>query len=163
MIERFVKTIDRIIEQIIVFLMAFAVISTVLQVTYRYVISRLITFPLSWTEELTRYMMVWVTFLMIGMGLAKGVHASIDLIIFLPYRYRKYFEILTNIAMLIYGWILLYYGWYLTMFNAGQLSPAMRISMAVVYVSIPIGGVILLLRVLVRIIEGLKSWFNEKE
>ena len=49
-----------------------------------------LNYSISWGEELTRYAIVWMSFVGAGMGIRKGAHICVDLlIVFLPERWKK--------------------------------------------------------------------------
>ena len=50
---------------------------TLAQVIFRYVIAA----PLPWSEELARYCFVWIVFLGGALGLARGIHLGVDLLV----------------------------------------------------------------------------------
>jgi len=58
-------------------LFAVMLLSAVLQVFCRYVLN----YPLLWPEEVTRYSMVWLTFIGASLGVKKGSHVSFTLIV----------------------------------------------------------------------------------
>lgn len=56
--------------------MAIAFCSVFLQVLYRYVLSRFVNLPFAFTEELARYCLFWVIYLLLPQGIKLGMEAA---------------------------------------------------------------------------------------
>jgi len=67
---------DRIIDLLIVIFFALMVIFAFVQVLLRYVFS----YPAPWTEELSRYFMIWLILLGSGVGVRLENHIKIDVL-----------------------------------------------------------------------------------
>ena len=132
-------------EAIGALLMLAIVVMNLLQVFYRYVLFE----PLGWTEEAMRYSVVWMTFLVAGAVLFRGEQLSIDMLQnILPASLRRAQSIL--VLLLIAGFCLLLsvYGWPQAIRNLHQFSPSAQIPMIVPYLSVVVGGVLMLLKAL---------------
>jgi TRAP-type C4-dicarboxylate transport system permease small subunit len=119
------------------------VIINFLQVFFRYVLFD----PLGWTEEAMRYAVVWMTFLVAGAVLYRGEQLSID--IFggvLPAWLRRAQSILILLLISVFCLLLVVYGWPQAIRNIRQLSPSAQIPMIVPYISVVVGGVLMLLK-----------------
>ena len=123
------------------------------------IISRfIIKIPIPWTEELSRYLMVWVAFLAGSLGLKRGVHVGVLCVVQrVPEVVAKWIGLIANTALLGFFLVLIIEGFQMTTLVADQLSPVLRISMAWVYVSMPVGAVVFTLFVIQSIIESLKG------
>lgn len=121
----------------IAFLLSGMSICILLAVISRYVIKM----PIPWTEEMARYLMIWVAFLSGSLGLRRGVHVGI---VFLVRQTSRNLQLLLSIVgrilMTVFFIFVIYQGFKLTGLVARQLSPAMRISMSRVYISLPISS-----------------------
>lgn len=100
------------------------------------VITRYVFFySIVWLEELTRYLMIWMTFFGAAMAVEKQDHINIDI---LPGIFKKHsidFYPFINLLIFIFSCISVYYAWLLVSNTAamGQTTDAMRIPMALVY------------------------------
>jgi len=110
------------------------------QVIFRYVLQN----SISWSEELTRYMMIWAVFLASGYVLSKGGHANIDMLVsrFSP-KMRAVFEKGSLLLIMGFSCLIIRYGFVLMRFGKRQVSSALEIPMNYVYMAIPIGGALL--------------------
>lgn len=137
------KTVDKILEWVLVFLMSILVIDVLWQVTSRYVMNS----PSSFTDELAGFLLIWVGLLGAAYVAGKREHLAIDLLIQRSSPERKFklemiisvFIILFAITVLIVGgsW-LAYTRFYLTVKSA-----ALGLPLGYVYLVLPISGVLI--------------------
>jgi TRAP-type C4-dicarboxylate transport system permease small subunit len=117
-------------------------ICILLAVVTRYILK----VPLTWTEEMARYLMIWLALLSASLGVKRGVHVGI---VFLVRRVSKnlqlYLDIVSRILISIFFVFVIYQGFKLSGLVSRQFSPAMRIPMNWVYLSLPISSIISLL------------------
>lgn len=138
------KTIDTIVRNVLVFLMSILVITVVWQVFSRYVISS----PSTFTDELSRFLLIWVSLL--GAAYYSGKNAHIAFTIFpswLGSLNRKRLNILIHSIVIIFvlcvfviggGMVVFYTFTYL------QLTPSLQVPMGVVYAVGPISGLLII-------------------
>lgn len=121
-----------------------------IQVVFRYVLQD----SISWSEELTRYMLIWIVFLAAGYVLNKGAHANIDLLLtrFSP-AMRTVVEKISLLLIMAFSCIIIQYGFMLMRFGKRQISSALTIPMHYVYLAIPIGGALLIFYCLVLFVR----------
>lgn len=140
-----IKLIDKWVVRFcrILLLILFAIItfSGFLQVITRFVFES----PLTWTDELCRFGMVWITFIGAGYAVKNHAHVAVDIIKgLLPERISKILDKLNSCFILIFAVVLLYYGLVLALSNMDQTSSGLGLSMGLIYASIPIGGLIMI-------------------
>ncbi|MGB5437379.1 MAG: TRAP transporter small permease [Maribacter sp.] len=138
------KRIDKILGRTLVVIMSIMVINVLWQVFTRYVTGD----PSSFTDELARYLMIWIGILGAAFVAGKNMHVAIDI---LPSRasaktQRKLKIIVTLLiilfvifAFVVGGSRLVYISYIL-----GQQSPALQIPLAVVYLILPISGLLII-------------------
>jgi TRAP-type C4-dicarboxylate transport system permease small subunit len=123
--------------------MAVSVANVLWQVFTRFVLSD----PSPYTEELARYLLIWIG--LIGAAYASGrqLHLAIDL---LPRRLtgraRTALDVVIRVAVATFAVVVLVYGGTrlvsLTL-NLGQTSAALRVPIGWVYVAVPISGALI--------------------
>ncbi len=104
--------------------------------------------PSSFTDELARYLMIWVGVLGAAYISGKRMHVAIDL---LPTKLNKSgqtkLKIFINIIIIFFCFFVLVGGGfrlvYIT-FTLEQYSPALQIPLAVVYLVIPLSGILII-------------------
>lgn len=144
---------DRVTEKIMIFFMGAMLFTVLIQVFYRYIITRFIHYPLAYTEELARYLTIWIAYLGIAVGLKEGIHVSFDLIYNkLSPKSQCQLYILGRITMLYFISIILIAGWSLLGRISSNVSPAMRIPIVWVYSAPWVGGCLIALRLMVQLL-----------
>lgn len=95
-----------------------------------------------WSEELSRFLVVWSIFIGVAIGVRKNQHIGVDAIIrFLPHKLKLASEVLLNLIGVVVIGILVYTSidFIKETMEYEQLSPAMRIPMYIPYIAMPVG------------------------
>ena len=133
------KLLDRIekaLDAVLVFMMIVMGGSVVLQVTSRYVFNR----PTSWSEELARYLFVWITFLGAAVVIRKRRHVDVTVLTDrLPPGAAKVVYLVSDVAVLFMLGALTWAGAGLAIMAHRQLSAAMDLPMSLAYSAMPVG------------------------
>ena len=138
----------------VVAVFAIMIVITFLQVVFRYVL----TAPLPWSEEAARYCFVWIVFLGAALGLERGVHLGVDLLVNrMPPGMRRNTAVASNICIAGFALIIIYASAPVLQLNAWQHSPALGIQMSYVYVAIPVSMALIALIALLRVVQALRS------
>jgi TRAP-type C4-dicarboxylate transport system permease small subunit len=125
-----------------VVLFALMVLLSIVQVVCRYVLQ----ISLSFTEELARFLFIWVTFLGTALALKKDQLVKMDLLVQqFPAVVQKAIRVLLFIVSLAAYWIMVYYGFVLLQKTLHQTSAALKIPMAYIYLVVPICGILMAL------------------
>ncbi len=128
------------------------VVVTLAQVIFRYVFAA----PLPWSEELARYCFVWIVFLGGAIGLERGVHLGVDLLVnALPKPVRHGLDILTSTLIAGFAATIIYASLPVINMNMLQRSPALGVQMSWIYVAIPISMALIFLICVERIVRDL--------
>ena len=134
-------------------LIALVVVMTVvvlLQVIYRY----LLTQPLHWSEELARYLFVWISILGAASSVQRRGHFGMDFFFrMLPDKGRRFLMFIVYLLMGVVIFVILVQGILLVEKTVAQQSPAMEISMGWAYACLPVGAVLMAIHLLVIIIK----------
>ena len=129
------------------------VVDVSLQIIFRYVLS----YPLSWSSELSTYMFAWLT--LIGMAVAQREHAHIEVRFFSHLSPAMFAATVwfACVASLLFFIVLLVGGYVFFSGETIQSGPASGIPLWAVYSSLPVGaalGLYHVLRDLPRIIRS---------
>lgn len=113
------------------------------------IIFRVFFTALSWSEELSRYLLVWSSFIGAAVALKKGAHISISFLVDrLAPRQQKIVRVLASALMAIFFLVAIGYSALLIKLQVFQTSPAMGLKMRYVYTIMPISFTIMLIHVL---------------
>lgn len=143
-------------------LMGLIVVIMVTQVIARYGFNS----SLIWAEELCRYLLIWMTFLLLGMVYQTGGLVALDIVPdMLSTRARRIMRLITALPVLWFVALMTWYGWdYASRFD-NQTIPAIDfitgflfnrpagLSIRLVYVSVSVGSGLLALHVLFDFIK----------
>lgn len=141
---RFKQHLDRLLERVLVVIMSLMVINVLWQVASRYILQS----PSSFTDELSRYLLIWLSLLGAGYVTGKRMHLSINLLMQkLPEERQRVLNtiiyslvaVFALLAMVIGGIRLVY-----IVFTLGQTSPALEIPIGIVYIVLPISGLVII-------------------
>ena len=136
------KVINRTTELFSALLLLTMVVLVFIQIVSRVIISS--SFP--WTEEIARFMMIWITFLGAAVAFQYGAHIGVEAFVErLPAKLRSIFIVITMLICLSFFILLIVYGYQLANGAFVQTSPALQIPMGYIYYIIPISGVLMCL------------------
>lgn len=142
MLDSTSNAVDKICRLFLMLVMAIMVSVIILQVFCRYILNA----ALPWPEELTIFLMAWMTFIGASIALKSWEHIGITLFSnMLPKKQRIILSILVKFAVLFFAIFLTYTGMLLVQNSVNTVSEALRISMIWPRLSIPVGGVIMIL------------------
>lgn len=121
-------------------LMAALTAVTFLQVVMRYVFNA----PLTWSEEMARYLFVWVSLVGAGAAVGRGAHYGLEAVHKrLPAALHGVFGAAAMLIVLAFGATLLVTGIRETALAARQFSWSMPIRMHWAYAAIPVGAALM--------------------
>lgn len=150
MIRKLQAALTRALEAALIILMAAMALDVLWQIATRFVIGD----PSVWTEELARFILIWIGALGAAYGVARGFHLEMDYLLNkLRGRVRLAAErtILVVVALMGLG-VFLVGGGSLVWLAAelGQTSPALGLPMSAVYSALPLSGALIVFFALTR-------------
>ncbi|MBU2998012.1 TRAP transporter small permease [Cellulophaga baltica] len=136
--------IDKILSNVLIVIMSIMVVNVLWQVFSRYCLAE----PSSFTDELARYLMIWIGVLGAAYVSGKNNHVAIDV---LPSRLsetkQKKLKVFVNVLIILFSVAALVIGGsrlvYIT-YDLKQFSPALQMPLSLVYLVIPISGVLII-------------------
>lgn len=160
---KILRFLDENIEKMIcVFCLALMSFIIVIQVFFRYVLNN----SLSWSEELARYLFIWLIYIGISYGVKTDKHICVDAVYaMMPKKVKKPYAMIGYVLFLLFAVMLIYYGVIVVnmQITTGQVSPATGIPMQYVYVAPVVGFTLTTIRLVQRIALGIKDFKQEKE
>lgn len=129
------------------------VVAAFLQVVSRYVLNS----PIGWTEELSRFAAVWMTFIGASVALRQGELVALE---FLTSRLtglsKRVALVLAHGCAIFFTVVLIKYGFKLFLFTleTQQKTPALQVPIAYAYLSLPVGGIAMLIQEALIVLES---------
>jgi TRAP-type C4-dicarboxylate transport system permease small subunit len=119
-----------------------------MQIFFRFILGG----GLAWTEEIAKYLMVWMALLGASILFRDRGHIAINFFIS-RFSFLRYILIFHAVVAAVLFVLLVYYGTDYAIFGLKSISPASGIKKFWPYLSIPVGGFFLLIQALSRIIH----------
>jgi TRAP-type C4-dicarboxylate transport system permease small subunit len=132
--------LDRTAEGAVVAAFVTFVVLSFVQVVLRYGFGR----PLTWTEEVSRYLFVWVVFVGTAVAARHNAHIALDFLVgrFPPPLRRGILVLMGMVSLAMLVLLFIWYGWVLTAVSMRQESPATGIPVGWATLAIPVGGLL---------------------
>lgn len=144
-LNKLIQSLDSFLPRLLAVLMGLLVVDVAWQVMTRFVLPK----PSSFTEELARFLLIWISLL--GAAYAYRLHSHLGLDLFVkklsPKNAMMVFRINCVLVAIFAVVVLIVGGSHLVSLTwlLGQQSPVLNISMAYIYSVVPISGAIFLI------------------
>jgi TRAP-type C4-dicarboxylate transport system permease small subunit len=138
------KQLDEILGYFLVILMAVMTLDVLWGVLTRYVVGS----QASWSEELARFLMIWIGILGAAYASGQRMHLAIDLLQpSLNTDHQRSLSRIISVLVVLFAFTVMVIGGFRLIYitnTLGQLSPALRIPMWVIYSVVPLSGLIII-------------------
>lgn len=162
-IDRIKTLVDRTIAAFSVAVMIALVVCVVWQVFSRYVLNQ----PSTMTDELARFLMIWVGLLGAAYTVGAQRHLSIDLFaMMLKGPKQALLNIVINVLIFLFSGLVIVTGGLKLIdktLATSQVSAAMQIPMGYVYVILPLCGAVMMFYALYFIATGIRGLSRPQE
>ena len=137
-----------------VMILIFIVLLVFLQVFNRFIIRQ----PLTWSEELSRYLFILLVFIGISVATKSKSHFGIDFIVRkLPRRLSRVMDVIVSVAVLSFLFIIFKESFLMIDLAMRQKSPALGITIGYLYYIFPLFSGFCSLHVITNLVEGLSK------
>ena len=153
------KILDALEKYVTAIIFAAMCVVLILQVIFRVAGS-----PLSWSEEIARYMFVWIIYLASSRAMATQKHLTVDILpLFLKGKAKVILHIISTVITLVFFVGLIYSGSIIlpNLLVKTQFSPATHMNMIVPYLAPTVGTVLMTIRALEILVKDFKSLKNK--
>ncbi|MDW3212009.1 MAG: TRAP transporter small permease [Reichenbachiella sp.] len=137
------EKIDQILEYVLSVLLGLMVLNVLWQVTSRFLLND----PSAFTDELSRYLLIWVGLLGAAYASGKGMHVAIELLErALSERQKRIQQLAIQAIVIVFAFLVLIVGGIRLVdisFDLGQTSSAMQIPLGYVYLALPLSGLLI--------------------
>ena len=161
--HRSVRSLEQSLSWSLITLMALMTLNVLWQITTRFVFSN----PSSYTEELARFLLIWIGLLGGCHAYRVGAHLGLDLLSAkLEKTARRHLHSLISIAVIGMASSILVYGGgqlMLLTYELKQTSAAMQIPMYCVYLVLPLSGLILCIYAVDSLLLGPRACYHDTQ
>ena len=144
MLATFDRLLIRLNRWVVILILAAMAVMVFANVALRFLTDHSIL----WVEEVSRYLMIWLTFLAAGLVLRYGGHIGIDTLQNALPRHAAWIRVAIFALMLIFFGTMLWLGVRYSMVTWGQTTPVMQIPIGAVYLAMPIGFALMIVHLL---------------
>lgn len=148
---RFIRSMNKFEEWLSFLLLAILIILSTAQIGSRYIFN----YSLAWSEELSRYIFIFLAYMGASLAFIKDKHVRVEVIDkILPPRIIPYWRTMIDIIVLIFNLIIATAGYNIVQqaFFMGQVSSANKIQMWIVFAIIPASFILMSIRIIQKII-----------
>jgi TRAP-type C4-dicarboxylate transport system permease small subunit len=157
MLESVKKGIDKLLELALIILMGANVLNVLWQVFTRFVLKD----PSSFTEELARYLLIWVGLAGASYAAGKKMHLAIDVVLQnLKNRTKIWMEIFIQVFIFLFSFLVMVIGGLRLVtitLTLNQISAALRIKLGYVYLVLPLSGLLIMFYASFFMIERIRA------
>ena len=152
-----VHTIDHVVNTILRWIVMI-MLSVMSVIVFAQVVFRIVHLSIPWSEELSKYLLIWSTFMGAAPCVRKGSLVGLEFLqSALPERGQKALKIVLSIvicAMLVF---LIGVGSWAVRRVCFQITPVLKQSMGLMYAAIPVGSVFMLINQIITTIYLIKG------
>jgi TRAP-type C4-dicarboxylate transport system permease small subunit len=114
--------------------------------------------PPAWSMELGRYMFLWMVMLCAALVTREQSHIQMQFMVnLMPPKLRFAWLTIIRVLMIAFCWILIEYGMRIYPIVGEASSPTLNISMGYMYLSVPMGGLLMALFLLEIIVRSFRA------
>ncbi len=133
-------------------------IAVFIQIIFRYLLHQ----PIYWSEEFPRFILIWLTFLGSAIAMKNRSHLSISLLTNrLSVKKRISVQFFANLLSLLFISILVWGGIIITILTMPNRTAALQMPTGLVYLAVPVGGILMIIYLLKNTIELFKENNNK--
>lgn len=145
MLEQLSRRLNRAAEWIMAALLAAMTLLVGAQIAGRFALGA----SIFWSDELARFLLVWIAFLGMSVGVRRGAHPGVDsLVRALPGSVGRAARRLALAGCLLFFLVIAGYGAWLALATWQQRSPSLGLRMGLPYLAVPTAGLLMLLHAL---------------
>lgn len=150
----FFNKLTKAIEGIVLVLFSIIIVFIIVEVFLRYMLGK----TLFVTEELTRYLLVWVVFLAASLALKRDAHINIGVLIEKFQGRNRLSLILVSQSLLLTFLVFLFVESVLLLPNqVDQIAPSLGVSLLWFYLAIPVGCLLMMIFLIPKMLNTGKA------
>jgi TRAP-type C4-dicarboxylate transport system permease small subunit len=144
---RLIHFVERVLDKVLIVLFLFMVAAIVWQVFARYVLHA----PTIWSEELARFLLVWITMLGSAYVLEHGEHVAVTVLVdMLPEPFARSLSVVRDFCVIAMAGSLTYFGYGFAVSGLRRVSTGLGLTMTWAYTAVPVGAALIAFFLLAR-------------
>lgn len=156
------KMIDKYFEEYVcMFLLTLMVLLITAQIFSRF----LFNFSLDWSEELARFVFIWLIYISVSLAAKHHRHIRVEALVnALPPTLGKIIDMLANVVWLAFNGYMIFHGVDLVsqILSTSQQSAATGLNMGYIYAIVPFAFFIMSVRILQNIFKAFPKFFSNE-
>ena len=158
-IERLSKAANKAANLLGNLILFFMLVILLAGVIFRYVLHS----PLPWTDETAMILVVWMVFFGASIGVKERTHVGTEAFLsFFPFFVTKIIFLVIDLLIAFFAAYLIVFGWKISIVGAGQRTIYWGIPYFYLYLSISVGGFLMLIQAITIIIDDLQRLKKSK-
>ncbi|WP_159820934.1 TRAP transporter small permease [Colwellia sp. 20A7] len=161
--NKIVSVIDYLLKYMLIFLIIAIVLAVLWQVLSRY----LLTSPSSGSEEIARFLLIWISLLGAAYSYRIKLHLGLDIVVKkMSDKQQQFATMFCHFMVLLFSLLVLLVGGsnlVLITFNPVQISPALGFHIGYVYTVLPLTGFLMSVYALNELMLSVKSKSSVQE
>lgn len=135
------------------------ILGTMTIVTFLAAINRFtLNLAMPWTEELVKFLVMWMTMIGAALGIGRSEHVGIDVFVErFPQKLQFIISQFMNLTGIAFSIVFCYIGYLMVAKQYTQKSTALEISMGFVYACIAVGAILMLIEFGYKFYSGFKE------
>jgi TRAP-type transport system small permease protein len=135
--RRFTAGFSRLLDWLLIASVAVLIVPVTMQIVSRY--TDLIP-PYIWTEELARFLFIWMIMIGAMLGVREMAHFNVDMWSRLDPRGEAALNLVTNVATLVFALVFIWSGIEFTRFAIYRISELAELPLWVIHIAWPLTG-----------------------
>jgi TRAP-type C4-dicarboxylate transport system permease small subunit len=124
-------------------------------IIFTQVITRIMKYSLPWTDEVSRFFVVWLTFLGTSLAIHEKMHLAVNFFVkMVKEKHRKFIYFAVHVLTIGFFGILAVYGFKLTMATMASTTPTLQLPMGLFYAAIPVSAIFSIYFMLTHMFES---------
>jgi TRAP-type C4-dicarboxylate transport system permease small subunit len=158
-------SLNKAVEFVCALILAVLILDIWIGVFGRYVFE----LPVTWAEELARYLMIWGALLAVSCGVARREHVAVTALLHrVPIHIRRWIDVAIDLLAFAFFAFLCYFGIGMTEQGATQYATIFEMTMTIPFASVPISSALVCVQLVLMAIRdfavaGLPADFAEDE
>ena len=158
---RVFNSMTSLLEYMMGIFMSALIIINFMHVVLRYAFNN----PTSWSSEISRFIMIWMTFTGATIATKYCTHLTMGFTVhrFVNKFYGSIIKIIVNVIIAITIFILAYYSAKITLISGHRIAPMTRIPMYYPWAALPVNSIIIGILLTDQIVKEIKTIISTKK